>query len=178
MPRHTPRRCGRSAGRRGVGRWRGPPAAPAHGRWWWAGGGVPQPHRPIVAGGGQQGPVGAECHVIHRVGVAGQRGAVGLAGGGGPQPHRHTGAGGGPVAVSHSRTVRSSLVVASRAPWGLNATPRTALVWPVSGAPWGWPVAGAPSRTGTRALVVGRWRCPTAAPSDRRWWWPAGPRGG
>ena len=36
-----------------------------------AGVGVPQPHRAVVAGGGQPVPVGAERHTVHRAGVAG-----------------------------------------------------------------------------------------------------------
>ena len=54
---------------------------------------------------------------------------------------------GWPVAASHSRTVLSSLLLASRRPSGLNATPDTAAVWPVSGAPIGRPVSGFHSRT-------------------------------
>ena len=117
-----------------------------------AGVGVPQPHRAVVAGGGQPVPVGAERHTAHRVGVAGERGADRLAGVGVPQPHRAVVAGGGqpvpvgaerhtghpvgvageglprgwPVSAFHSRTVLSSLALASRCPSGLNATPITA----------------------------------------------------
>ena len=36
-----------------------------------------------------------------------------------------------PVAVSHSRAVLSTLVVASSLPSGLNATPITGSVWPI-----------------------------------------------
>ena len=108
-----------------------------------AGVGVPQPHRAVVAGGGQPVPVGAERHTGHRVGVAGERGADGW-----------------PVAASHSRTVSSSLAEASRCPSGLNATPHTAPVWPVSGAPIGWPVAGSHSRTVPSALAEAS-RCPS-----------------
>ena len=70
-----------------------------------AGVGVPQPHRAVVAGAGQPVPVGAERHTVHRAGVAGE---------GRPR--------GWPVSASHSRTVPSSLAVASRCPSGLNAT--------------------------------------------------------
>ena len=124
-----------------------------------AGVGVPQPHRLVVAGGGQAVPVGAERHTVHRAGVAGEGGADRLAGVGVPQPHRRVVAGGGqavpvgaerhtdhrvgvagqgcadgwPVSAFHSRTVLSALAEASRCPSGLNATPVTAPVWPVSG---------------------------------------------
>ena len=36
-----------------------------------AGVGVPQPHRAVVAGGGQPVPVGAKRHTVHLAGVAG-----------------------------------------------------------------------------------------------------------
>ena len=69
-----------------------------------AGGGVPQPHRVVVAAGGDAGAVGAERHAVHRVGVAGQRLADGLAGVGVPQPHRVVvAAGGEPVPVGAER---------------------------------------------------------------------------
>ena len=90
-------------------------------------------------------PSGANATADHRVGVAGERGADRLAGGRVPQPHRLVVAGGG-----------------QRVPVGANATPITAPVWPVSGAPIG--LAGG--------------RGPTAAPSGRRWRWPAGARRG
>ena len=109
-----------------------------------AGVGVPQPHRLVGAGGGQPVPVGAERHTGHRVGVAGQRCAIGW-----------------PVSASHSRTVLSSLAEASRCPSGLNATPITAPVWPVSGAP-----------------TAGRCRRPTAARCCRSWRRPGGARRG
>src|SRR5688572_16842115 len=54
----------------------------------------------------------------------------------------------------HSRAVLSQLVVASRAPSGLNATPYTVSVWPVRGAPWGWPVATSHNRTVRSKLAV------------------------
>jgi hypothetical protein len=54
---------------------------------------------------------------------------------------------GWPVSAFHSRTVSSSLPLASRWPSGLNATLRTELVCPVSGAPIGWPVSASHSRT-------------------------------
>src|SRR5438132_1096426 len=94
----------------------------------------------------------------------------------------------GEPALDDLVAIRSSLAVASRAPSGLNATPRTSLVWPVSGLPWGWPVVTFHSRTVRSALAgaglgvgcrgLGRRRRPTAAPSDRRWWWPAAARRG
>jgi len=46
------------------------------------------------------------------------------------------------LAAQPSRAVPLALALASRAPSGLTATPDTASVWPVSGAPSGWPVAG------------------------------------
>ena len=104
-----------------------------------AGGRIPQPHRPVLAGGGELPPVRAERHRVHRAVVAGEGGLLG-AGGRIPQPHRPVLAGGGelppvraerhrahtrpswpvrvacpaPVAGSHSRTVPSSLAEASR----------------------------------------------------------------
>ena len=108
-----------------------------------AGVGVPQPHRGVGAGGGQAVPVGAERHPEHRVGVAGERVADRLAGVGVPQPHRAVVAG-----------------EASRCPSGLNATPYTAPVWPVSGAPIGWPVSASHSRTVASALAEAS-RCPS-----------------
>ena len=51
------------------------------------------------------------------------------------------------VAASHSRSVLSSLPETMRCPSGLNATPVTASVWPVSGAPTGWPVPASYTRT-------------------------------
>ena len=69
-----------------------------------AGVGVPQPHRLVVAGGGEAVPVGAERHTDHRAGVAGEGGADRLAGVGVPQPHRVVVAGGGqPVPVGAER---------------------------------------------------------------------------
>ena len=76
-----------------------------------AGGRVPQPHRLVVAAGGDARAVGAERHAGHRVRVAGQR-------------LRRSG---WPVAASHSRTVLSALPEASRVPSGLNATLYTVL---------------------------------------------------
>ena len=109
-----------------------------------AGVGVPQPHRAVVAGGGQPVPVGAERHTAHRAGVAGERGADGLAGVGVPQPHRVVAAGGGqPVPVGAERH-----------------TVHRVLVWPVSGAPIGWPVSASHSRTVSSSLAVAS-RCPS-----------------
>ena len=48
------------------------------------------------------------------------------------QTEDHT-AGGGADRTGHSRTVWSSLVVASKCPSGANAAPLTASVWPVNG---------------------------------------------
>ena len=93
-----------------------------------AGGRVPQPRRPVAAGGGEQPPVRAERHTADRAGVAGE-GAPVLAGGRVPQPHR-------PVARRRWRAGRPS---------GLNATPQTAPVWPVRVRRCS-PVAGSHSR--------------------------------
>ena len=95
-----------------------------------AGGGVPQPHRLVVAAGDDALAVGAERHTEHRVGVAGERLADRLAGVRVPQPHR--------VVV---------LPETMRCPSGLNATLDTRSVWPVSGWPIGWPVSASHSRT-------------------------------
>ena len=62
-----------------------------------------------------------------------------------------------PVAVSHSRTVWSSLAVARWRPSGLNATAVTAPVWPVRVAVV-VPVAVSHSRTVWSSLAVARWR--------------------
>ena len=145
----------------------------------WPVAGVPQPHRLVVAAGGDALAVGAERHADHRVGVAGQR----LADRAGRCPR--------PTAAPSCR----QLPEAMRLPSGLNATLHTAPVWPVSGAPIGWPVSASHTRTvlssaaGGDALAVGaerhtahrvgvagerlrRWagRCrrPTPAPSCRR----------
>ena len=168
--RPAPRRCGRSRVRRRL-----------------AGGRVPQPHRLVVAGGGQQPPVRAERHrrTPRRCGRSGCAGGSPVAGshsrtvsslaGGGQQPpvraerHRRTprrcGRSGcarcSPVAGSHSRTVLSSLAVASSRPSGLNATPLDRVGVAGQGAP-----------------AAGRWPGPTAAPSCRRWRWPAAARPG
>src|SRR5205807_450049 len=60
-----------------------------------AGGGIPQPHRPVVAGGRDRLAVRAECDAVDAAGVAGQGLADLLAGGGIPQPHRLVAATGG-----------------------------------------------------------------------------------
>ena len=75
-----------------------------------AGGRVPQPHRVVVAAGGDARAVGAERHAVHRA-RCGRSAAAPT---------------GWPVAASHSRTVLSSLPEASRLPSGLNATLITA----------------------------------------------------
>ena len=46
--------------------------------------------------------------------------------------------------------------MARRCPSGLNATPVTAPVWPVSGAPTGWPVSASHSRTVSSPLADGQ----------------------
>ena len=48
--------------------------------------------------------------------------------------------------TSHSRTVPSQLADASLSPSGLNATPLTTPVWPVSGAPSGLRVPASHNR--------------------------------
>ena len=61
-----------------------------------AGGRVPQPHRAVAVGAGQQLAVGAERHRVHAVPGGGVQGrADGAAGGRVPQPHRAVGAGAG-----------------------------------------------------------------------------------
>jgi hypothetical protein len=68
-----------------------------------AAGGIPQPHRPVVAGAGEPAAVGRKRHRAHPVGVAFQGGGR-LAAGGIPQPHRLVGAGAGePAAVGRKR---------------------------------------------------------------------------
>ena len=57
------------------------------------------------------------------------------------------------MSAFHSRTVLSELAEAMRCPSGLNATPVTAPVWPVSGAPRGWPVSAFHSRTVSSSLA-------------------------
>ena len=75
-----------------------------------AAGQVPQPHRAIGVGAGQQPAEGAERHRAHAVRVAG-----------GVERY----ADGRPVAGFHSRTVPSPSALASSLPPGLNATART-----------------------------------------------------
>ena len=140
---------------------------------------VPQPHRVVPAGGGDPVPVGAERHTGHIAGVAGQRRAEGLAGVGVPHPHRLV-----------------ALAEAIRCPSGLNATPYTGPVWPVSGGAEGLAGGGVPhphravaagggdpmpvgaerhtehiARCGRSAARrgVGRCRRSTPAPSRRCW---------
>src|SRR5918998_1681527 len=55
---------------------------------------------------------------------------------------------------SHSRTVRSLLALARVRPLGLNATPVTVLVWPVSGPPRGRRERKSHSRTVASALAL------------------------
>ena len=166
--------------------WRGVPIGLAGGR-------VPQPHRAIAAGAGQQLAVRAERHPEHAmVGVAGWRGV--------PM--------GWPVAGSHNRTVPSPPALASSLPSGLNATANTPLGAgrPGGACRSGWPVAGSHSRTvpsppalasslpsGLNATpftppwdvagqegadLPGRWPGPTAAPCRHRRRWPGACRPG
>src|SRR6476646_10316785 len=51
------------------------------------------------------------------------------------------------VGPGHTRSVLSWLAETMREPSGLNATPVTQSVWPVSGGPMGWPVSASHSRT-------------------------------
>ncbi len=111
-----------------------------------AGVGVPQPHRVVVAAGGDAVPVGAERHTGHRVGVAGERvrRRVGrcrrpTAAPSCPRCRRRCGCPSGLNATlatapcgrsagstgrraSHTRTVSSWLPETMRVPSGLNAT--------------------------------------------------------
>jgi hypothetical protein len=64
------------------------------------------------------------------------------------------------VAASHSRTVPSTLVLVSKRASGLNATPLTASVWPVSGEPCGCPEAASHNRTVPSTLAVAS-SCPS-----------------
>ena len=101
-----------------------------------AGVGVPQPHRVVLAGGGEPVPVGAERHTAH------------------PSVWPVSGSPSGwPVSAFHTRTVWSSPAEASRCPSGLNATPLTASVWPVSGCAEGLAGVGVPQPHG--AVVAG-----------------------
>ena len=121
---------------------------PAQGEDFLAGGGVPELHRAVPAGGGDAAAVGAERHAADTARVPAQ-GEHLLAGGGVPELHRRTVlAGGGdaaavgaerhaadcppnvrasvrtswPVAASQSFTVLVQLAEAMRRPSGLNAT--------------------------------------------------------
>ena len=79
-----------------------------------AGGRVPQPHRAVAVGAGQQLAVGAERHPVHAVpgrvvGLDGR--ADGLAGGRVPQPHRAVAAGAGQqLAVGAERHRRHAVL--------------------------------------------------------------------
>ena len=66
------------------------------------------------------------------------------------------------MSASHTRTVVSSLPVASQCPSGLNTTPHISSVWPVTGAPRGWPVSASHPRTVWSALALAS-RCPVGA---------------
>ena len=134
-----------------------------------AGGRVPQPHRAVAAGAGQQPAAGAERHRRHAVSRAGAglQHADGAAGSRVPQPHRAVAAGAGQqpaagaerhraytplralawsgaptgrrAAGSHSRTVPSPPALASSLPPGLNATANTPPLGPE------WVGMGAPA---------------------------------
>ncbi len=94
------------------------------------GGGVPQPDGLVGAAGGDPGAVGAERHTHHRVVVAAAVAPTGR-----------------PVAVSHNRTVLSTLPEAMRVPSGLNATLSHRVVVAAIGSPIGCPVAASHNRT-------------------------------
>ena len=99
---------------------------------------VPQPHRAVVAAGGQRAAVGAERHRSTR------RRCGRSAGGRSARP----------VVTSHSRTVPSRCRWPAVVPSGLNATALTASVWPVRGRRCGRPVATSHSRTVPSSLPV------------------------
>ena len=136
-----------------------------------AGGRVPQPHRAVAAGAGQQAPVRGEHHAVdpERYGLRGWRRAGRWPGPTAAPCRRRPRwpaaarpgenatpvtssvwpsrvAAGWPVAGSHSRTVPSLPALASRRPSGENATERDPPVWP-AGCAVGWPVTGSHSRT-------------------------------
>ena len=67
---------------------------------------------------------------------------------------------GWPVSAFHNRTVLSPLAEARRCPSGLNATPNTRSVCPVSGWPIGWPVSAFHNRTVSSQLAEAS-RCPS-----------------
>ena len=102
-----------------------------------AGGGVPQPHRAVGAGAGHAAAVGAERHRVDGV-VWPMSGC------------RRVGRWRCPTAAPSRRRRRWPAVC----PSGLNATPLTQPVWPVSGWPTGWPVSASHSRTVPSALAL------------------------
>ena len=123
-----------------------------------SGGGIPEPHVAVIAGARELAPIGRERHPGHRAGVAFQGGGE-FARWPGPRAARcchswRSRAGAhrarrpprspcrcgrsrvavsSPVAGSQSRTVPSSLALASWRPSGENATPVTLPVWPFQG---------------------------------------------
>ena len=125
-------------------------AAVVAGEWFadlFAAGGVPQPHRAIVAGGGEQGAVGVERHRRHGVVVAGEWFTDLFAAGGVPQPHRAIVAGGG-----------------EQVPSGLNATAIHEVVvageWFTDGLPLAFGEGEACAEEGFRCLADWRFgRC-------------------
>ena len=162
-----------------------------------AGGRIPQPHRAVAAGGGQQLAVRAERHPEHAASRRCRR-CRGV-----PT--------GRPVAGSHNRTVPSPPALASSLPSGLNATPLTPPLPPVPAVdrcadglagdripqPHRAVVAGAGQQLAVRAerhpghaadrgrcrpggacRRAGRWPDPTTAPCRRRRRWPAACRPG
>ena len=146
-----------------------------------AGGRVPQPHRVVAAGGGEQRAVGAERHPVHRAVVASSSlrrparrwpGPTAApcrspAGGGeeravGAERHRGHAVGvalegladwlaGGRVPQPHRAVVAGGGEQRAVGAERHRRSPRS--VWPCRGSPTGWPVAGSHSRT--VAVVAG-----------------------
>ena len=189
-PPTSPRRCGRSAAGRPGRRWPGPTAAPSRRRWrrraaapsrpgpnatdstalvWpvsgWptgcAGGRVPQPHRPVVAGGGEQrravrpGPNATDSPRWCGRSAAGR-------------PGRRWP---GPTAAPSRRRRRRRAAAAARP--GAERHRRTPRVWPFGGWPTGAPVAGSHSRTVPSRAAEASSGCPPARhrtpPTTPRW---------
>src|SRR5262249_21311171 len=105
------------------------------------GGRVPQPRRPVAAGG-QQPPVRAERHAVDEAVVAGE-GAQELAGGRVPQPRRPVAAGGGQQPPVRAERHAPDPVAAAR---GGAAGPAAPPLWrrPPPAPPcgrWLWPPA-------------------------------------
>ena len=146
-----------------------------------AGGRVPDPHRPVVAAGGQPGAVRGDRHRRHPAGVAGEGGAL-LAGGRVPDPHRPVVAGGGqPGAVRGDRHRRHRAGVAGeggallrRWPGPRSAPSRRRRRWPARCRPGRSPPPDhRPGVAGEGGALLAGGRRPRSAPSRRRRRWPA-----